>query len=69
MPRLPLIAATALALAGCAKPAPDNALASNITSMDENAADAGLANIVEIPADDGDAPTDNALVPIEKNTQ
>jgi hypothetical protein len=59
--RLIILAAGALAVAGCHKneapagPANDNA--TNITALDEgNLSDD--ANITDVPADDGDAPSD-----------
>lgn len=67
--RFMLIAAAALALAACGKSATENDAVANITPLDENAADGALGGIVEIPADDGDAPTANALQPLETNGQ
>jgi uncharacterized lipoprotein YbaY len=58
MKKLVILAAGALAIAGCQKgvaPAPANDNAANITALDE-ANLSGDANITELPADDGDAP-------------
>jgi uncharacterized lipoprotein len=62
-----------LALAACgSKTEPGNqtsdASTNTITALDENAADAGLANIVDVAPDDGDAPGDNGTSG-DSNTQ
>ena len=68
--RFLIVSAAALALFGCSKSAPlENELVSNITPIDENGADASLNGIVEVPADDGDAPNENALPPVETHTR
>lgn len=57
--RLLLLSAAGLALAGChhAAPAPGNESAANITALDEGNL-SGDVNITDVPADDGDAPTE-----------
>jgi hypothetical protein len=67
--RFLLVAAAALALAACGKSATENELTANFTPLDENTADSSLGGIVEIPTDDSDAPSENALLPLEKNGQ
>ena len=60
MKNLLILAAGALAIAGCHKadaPAPANDNAANITALDEGNLSDG-ANITDVPADDGDAPRD-----------
>jgi len=60
MTRFIILYAAALAVAGCHQaeaPAPANDNTANITPLDEgNLSDD--ANITDVPADDGDAPTD-----------
>ena len=66
--RFLIVSAAALALIGCSKSTPlENDLVANITPLDENTADASLNGIVDVAADDGDAPSDNALPPAETN--
>lgn len=58
--RLFIVSMAALALAGCHRgdaPAAANDAAANITTVDANAMPDD-ANITDIPADDGDAPTE-----------
>ena len=62
------------ALAGCGGATqPGNqtadAPANTITALDENAADASLANIVDVAPDDGDAPGDNGASAGTSNAQ
>lgn len=60
--RLFIVSMAALALAACHHadaPATANEAAANITSVDANAMPDD-ANITDVPADDGDAPTEEA---------
>ncbi|QDZ06349.1 hypothetical protein FPZ24_01745 [Sphingomonas panacisoli] len=61
MKKLLILAAGALAIAGCHKndapAAPANDNAANITALDEGNLTED-ANITDVPADDGDAPAD-----------
>ncbi|MDB5679721.1 hypothetical protein [Sphingomonas bacterium] len=56
--RLFFVSAAVLALAGCDKAAqPANDTVANITTLDANSLPPD-ANITDVPADDGDAPTE-----------
>jgi hypothetical protein len=60
--RLFIVSAAALAIAGChhaGTPSAANEAAANITSVDANAMPDD-ANITDVPADDGDAPAEDA---------
>jgi len=60
MKRLLILCAATLVVAGCHKndaPAPTNDNAANITALDEGNLSSD-ANITDVPADDGDAPSE-----------
>ncbi|WP_294047006.1 hypothetical protein [Sphingomonas sp.] len=68
--RLLILAAAALAIAGCHKAESPtiNEAVPNVSTVDANAMPED-ANVTDVPADDGDAPTDENAAPAHRSSK